>query len=80
MKCASRSLARAGAGCRRKRPVWARPVIKVSEIAIAGYGRKSRGGTGQHGFRFLRRQSELSAKLGNQYFLDVGKPRRATQV
>jgi hypothetical protein len=42
-KCASRSLARAW--CRQKRLVWARPDIKVSENAGAGYGRKSRRGT-----------------------------------
>jgi len=73
-KYASRLLARAGTWCRRKRLVWARPDTKVSENAGAGYGRKSRRGAGQRGFRILRRQSELSAKLGNQYFLDIRKP------
>jgi hypothetical protein len=70
----------AGAWCRRKRLVWARPSIKVSENAGAGYGRKSCRGTGQRGFRILRDESDLSAKLGNQHFLDVAKPRRSAQV
>jgi hypothetical protein len=60
--------------------VGARPSLKVSENGGAGHGRKSCGGTGQRGFRILWRQSELSAKLGNQHFLDIGKPRRAAQV
>ena len=69
-------------GCvvQAERLVWARPSIKVSENPGAGYGRKSRSGTGQHRVRVLRDESELSAKLGNQHFLDVGKPRRAAQV
>jgi hypothetical protein len=62
------------------RLVATRPDPKVSEIAVAGYGRKSCGGAGQGGVRILRRQSELSAQLNNQHILDIGKPRRAAQV
>lgn len=51
-----------------------RPDAKVAENKGAGYGCKSRGSTGQGGIRFLRQQSELSAQLGNQHFLDVRQP------
>lgn len=73
-KDASRSPAHSAARCGRVRLVRTQSGTKVSEIAIAGYGRKSRCGTGQGGFRVLRRQSELSAQLNNQYILDIGQP------
>ena len=84
--CAHRA-SKGGNGCRpfgcvvrAVRLAVARPEATVSENTGAGYGRKSCGGAGQGGVRFLRRQSELSAQLNNQYILDIGKPRRAAQV
>ncbi len=79
-KCASRSLARSGAWLGKQAVSGRGSMPKVAENADAGYGRKSRGDTGQGRVRILRRQSELSAKLGNQHILNVGKPRRTTQV
>lgn len=54
-------------------PVGAQP-FTVSEITGAGYGRGSCGGEGQATVRILRRRSELSTQLNNQYFLYLGQP------
>ena len=79
-KDASLSPAHSVARCGRAGLVRAQSGITVSENTGAGYGRKSCRGAGQGGIRILRRQSELSAQLNNQHILDIGQPRRATQV
>ena len=73
-KDASLSPAHSVARCGRVRLVRAQSDATVSENTGAGYGRKSCCGTGQGGFRILRRQSELSAQLNNQYILDIAQP------
>lgn len=68
-----------GTGSEKQDMIGAGCDVKVSEFTDAGQDRKSPR-VEQGRFRILRRQSELSAKLGNQHILDVGKSRRTAQV